>query len=126
MLSASNWIQLALSAPIIAIITVVIKGLFDSRAGRNTNKVSEQEANTHEFTAIINGFKESLKAVSDRVEDQNEQIQELQTKVKSLEETKAELESERQMYLSHIAMLETMIPNPPGPPIRPIPRKKTK
>jgi predicted RNase H-like nuclease (RuvC/YqgF family) len=125
-MSASNWIQLALSAPVIAIITVVIKGFFDSRARTGHNKVSEQEANTHEFTAIINGFKDSLKAVNDRVDDQNEQIKELQDKVHALEDTNAELTSEREMYLRHIATLEALVPNPPGPPTRPTPRKKAK
>jgi len=110
---SNDFLGLILGAPVLVFLGVVVKVVFDRITSKGTQKVSEKEANTNEFTAIIDGFERSLKAVNERVDDLVIENTGLKERVDGLEETNDSL-------LAHVAVLESLVPTPPGPPTRPL------
>lgn len=97
--------------------------------------VSERDAQTHEMTAIFEGFTLSLAAVSQRAQNAETSAAAAHDRATKAEE-KAEasekradeqdkridqVQRERSILVDHIIALEKMVPNPPGPPTRPLP-----
>lgn len=123
-----------LAAPFFVLIGVVITGIIQRLRDKGTQgvaeagvSVSETEAETHQFQAIIEGFRESLKAVSDRATTAETKATAAETKATEAEEKAnnlsrrvRSLEDERHQAITHVLLLEALIPYPPGPPERPL------
>lgn len=122
-----------LAAPFLVLIGVVINGIIQRLNGKGTQgvaeagvAVSETEAETHQFQAIIDGFSKSLDAVSKRAESAEkkaaaaeEKADAAELKANELSQRVRSLEDERHDAITHVLLLEAMIPYPPGPPARP-------
>lgn len=123
-----------LAAPFFILIGVVITGIVQRLRDKGTQKVaeggvsvSETEAETHQFQAIIDGFTKSLEVVSARAESAEKKATAAESKATEAEDKANELsqrvrslENERHDAISHVLLLEAMIPYPPGPPTRPL------
>lgn len=133
-------IPLWLSAPILVLVGVVITGIVQfltqkwrNRVEHRQTAVSETEAQTHQFQAIIDGFTQSLAAVNSRATTAEAEAKAARTEASSaqvegrrandraalLEGRVDQLEDERTKMINHIIDLEALIPSPPGPPPRP-------
>lgn len=124
---------IALAAPFFVLVGVVVTGIVQRLNGKHTANVaeagvavSETEAETHQFQAIIDGFEKSLKAVSERAESAEKKANAAETKADAAEQKANELsqrvrslEDERHDAITHVLLLEALIPYPPGPPARP-------
>jgi hypothetical protein len=129
-----------LASPFLVFIGVVISAIVQRLRDKDARgvseagvSVSETEAETHQFQAIIEGFSKTLEAVSKRAESAeskaasaeakadaaDEKANEAETKANELSRRVRSLEDERNSSVSHIIMLESLIPYPPGPPERP-------
>ena len=130
-----------LAAPFFVLIGVVLNGIIQRLRDKGTISVSEAgvavsetEAETHQFQAIIDGFTKSLDAVSKRAESAEtkaaaaeekadaaeSKAEDAETKANELSRRVRSLEDDRHAAISHIVMLESLIPYPPGPPERPL------
>lgn len=123
-----------LAAPFFVLIGVVITGIIQRLRDKGTQgvaeagvAVSETEAETHQFQAIIDGFTKSLDAVEKRAVSAETKAVAAETKAGSAEEKANKLsrrvrslEDERHQAITHVLLLEALIPYPPGPPQRPI------
>jgi outer membrane murein-binding lipoprotein Lpp len=114
----SNW-ALVLVAPFLVLVGVIVKGVIDwisarlnSKTGEHAVRVSEREAQTHEFEAIVEGFVASLNVTREQAARAEDRVMRLESRV-------TVLEGDKSAMLDHISLLESMIPNPPGPPKRP-------
>lgn len=114
------------AAPVLILIGVIVKGIWDfvgqRMATRVSNKqvtVSETEAQTHQFQAIIDGFTQSLAAVNQRATTAEDQSARANNRADSLENRVDQLEDERVLIIDHLNAVEALVPHPPGPPPRP-------
>lgn len=112
-----------LLAPLLIFAGVVVKGLWDffaaklqSRVGTKQVAVSEKEANTHQFQAIVEGFTHSLAAVREEAERANSRADTLEGRLDTVERERAQEHNE---IIQHLSQIEALVPNPPGPPPRP-------
>lgn len=124
---------LFLAAPFLVLIGVVTTAIVQRLNGKGTQNiaqagvaVSETEAETHQFQAIIDGFEKSLKVVSERAESAEKKADaaevkagEAERKANELSQRVRSLEDERHDAITHVLLLEALIPYPPGPPARP-------
>jgi len=131
---------LVLAAPFFVFLGVVSTGIVqrlrDKGQQKTTEKsvaISETEAETHQFQAIIEGFERSLAAVSGRAEtaeakanaaeikasEANAKAEAAEEKANKLSRRVRSLEDERHEAITHVLLLEALIPYPPGPPERP-------
>lgn len=126
-----------LALPFFTVIGVLIKSLWDWLTARMTNRVStkqvqisETEANTRQFQAIVEGFTQSLAAVSARAQSAEERAGKAEASSKlandraetlegRLDDVEREREHERAELINHLNKVELLVPNPPGPPPRP-------
>lgn len=122
-----------LAAPFLVLIGVVTTAVVQRLNGKSTHNVaqagvavSETEAETHQFQAIIDGFTQSLAAVSKRAESAESQseiakatAEAAESKANELSQRVRSLEDERHDAITHVLLLEALIPYPPGPPSRP-------
>lgn len=125
---------IALAAPFFVLIGVVITGIIQRLRDKGTQgvaeagvAVSETEADTHQFQAIIDGFERSLKVVESRAVAAEAKATSAETKAEGAEEKANKLsrrvrslEDERHQAITHVLLLEALIPYPPGPPERPL------
>lgn len=132
---------LFISSPFLILIGVIINGVVQRKNAQGqeqtANKgvgVSEKEADTHQFQAIVDGFKVSLEAVERRASSAEDRAKEAGSKADDADakagiaEDKANklsrrvrsLEDERHEAIMHVLLLEALIPYPPGPPARPL------
>lgn len=123
-----------LAAPFLVFLGVISTGIFQrardkgqQKTSEKTVAVSETEAETHQFQAIVDGFERSLKVVSERAEkaEQKADAAELKAdgaeqKANKLSHRVRSLEDERHQAITHVLLLEALIPYPPGPPERPL------
>lgn len=133
MQQAASEIPLWLSAPILVLAGVVITGIIQfftqkwrNRVEHRQTAVSETEAQTHQFQAIIDGFTASLAAVNARATLAEAEAKEGRVEAKRandradlVESRLNKLEDERSAIIAHVLTLEQGYPNPPGPPPRP-------
>lgn len=131
----------AILTPILSIIGTIITVRRMRRADKAaqetaiaTVKVSEQNAHTQEVEMIISGFTGSLTAVNAELKRTQDAYGALSEKYGVLGEKYDKLERqydqlltevridrrERQEMVDHIQVLEEQVPNPPGPPTRPV------
>lgn len=135
---------IGLASPFLVLIGVLAKVGADWLAQKWSNKnkskelvvsekladISEQEAQTHQIQAIFEGFNSSLAVVSKRATDAENALSEfrerseqavakLTERVEKLEKEREEYLEERDLMVRHIVDLETLVPSPPGPPVRP-------
>lgn len=132
---------LFISTPFLVLIGVIINGIVQRKNAKGLQQtadkgvgVSEKEADTHQFQAIVDGFKVSLEAVERRASSAEERAKEAANKADDADakagvaEDKANklsrrvrsLEDERHQAITHVLLLEALIPYPPGPPARPL------
>ena len=128
-----------LASPFLVLLGVLVKAIFDRYSSSESNKVSmkeaeitEMEAETHQFTAVIDGFSKALEAVNKRAADAEAAAKEAKAEAKEAKEESdglaarvKTLEDERQDAIMHVGKLEGMVPNPPGPPDRPVWMRKS-
>ena len=131
---------LFISSPFLILIGVIINGIVQRKNAKGQQQtadkgvgVSEKEADTHQFQAIVDGFKVSLEAVErrassaeSRAKEAGDKADEADTKAGAAEDKANKLsrrvrslEDERHEAIMHVLLLEAMIPFPPGPPERP-------
>lgn len=77
-----------------------------------TISVQAQEADTHAFTAILNGYDGIIESVKSELSTAKEELQRVSDRLDTVERDNFALSR-------HLDLLESMIPNPPGPPPRP-------
>lgn len=129
-----NWgIIATVLGPISAILAVFIS---DRRSKQNTTAtvtVQGQEAKTHEFVAITQGFSElreqleedrrSLREDVQRLEEDRgtlrEDVKTLTDRMEVVEEDNRLLLAENTAIMEHLTIVEALVPNPPGAPPRP-------
>lgn len=123
-----------LASPFFVLIGVAITAFVQRMNARGSQKVaeagvnvSETEADTHQFQVIIEGFSKSLEVVSKRAETAETKADEAKEKADAAEEKANKLsrrvrslENQRTDAIEHVLILESLIPDPPGPPARPI------
>lgn len=128
-----SWIS-ALAVPFFVLLGVIAKGGYDWASARLNSRVqdkqvlvSEKEAETHQWQAIVDGFTASLAAVNTRAESAEREAKDAKTesaastiKISAMETRVNALEHERLEMLNHIIALEHLVPYPPGPPARPV------
>jgi len=94
-----------------------------ARKDKSDNSVNKQEANTHEFDAMRQGFVDQMaelrKQLSDARDEAREDREEAARKHTELADRVHTLETERHEILQHVKLLENLIPDPPGVPMRP-------
>lgn len=112
-----------LSLPFFGALGVIAKIIWDAVRDRNVHKValsqvnvSEKDANTRQFEAIVEGFTQSLTAARTEAERANTRAGALETRLDNLERERA---VEHIQIVEHLTKLEMLVPNPPGPPPRP-------
>lgn len=124
---------LFLAAPFFVLLGVVITGIVQRLRDKGSQgvaeagvAVSETEAETHQFQAIIDGFEKSLKAVSERAASAESKAEKADTKAGEAEDKANKLsrrvralEDQQHDAIDHVILLESMIAYPPGPPARP-------
>lgn len=122
-----------LSLPFFATVGVFCKVAWDAIASKRSHKVStqqvsisEKEANTHQFQAIVEGFTQSMAVISNRAtvaeaqaQKATEQAERANNRAEALENRLDVMERERTDIIAHLGVVELMVPNPPGPPPRP-------
>lgn len=95
-----------------------------NRSNAKQSRVSEREANTHEMDMILDGFKEGMSELRTELAEQKKrsegQIEKLEKRVARLETENGALINQNTEQHNHIVALESLIPNPPGVPLRPI------
>lgn len=118
---------LALASPFFLLLGVIITGIIQRKRDKGQQQVaeggvsvSEKEADTHQFQAIIEGFEKSLKVVSDRATSAEAKADAAEEKADILSHRVRSLEDERHQAMTHLLLLEALIPYPPGPPERPL------
>ena len=106
--------------PLVAIISSIIAAKVARKNSVEGSNISRRQADTNEFSAMTEGFTESFRQM-------HLQIQELKGRVDLLEREKDELAAklhdstiERSELLEHLRAVEALVPNPPGPPMRPV------
>lgn len=128
-----NWVNI-LAVPFFVLLGVIAKGIYDTAAAKMSSKVqskqvqvSEKEAETHQWQAIVDGFTASLAAVNVRAEGAEREARDAKAeaavssgKINLLDQRVNALEGERREMLNHIIALEHLVPYPPGPPKRPV------
>lgn len=77
-----------------------------------TVSVQAQEADTHEFTGILAGYKDLLVEVKNKLAQAEAELTKVNERLNSLE-------TDNRILSSHLDILEAGWPNPPGPPPRP-------
>jgi len=113
-MDSQTWIQIG-TVCLVPLTGVVVAIIADRRSKNTTTQtvaVSEQEADTHQFAALTEGFVEQLRILKEDVAEQRGLVKSLTERVETLESQKLEM-------LAHILALEVLVPNPPGPPKRP-------
>lgn len=125
---------IALAAPFFVLIGVIISGIIQRLRDKGTQgvaeagvAVSETEAETRQFQAIIDGFTKSLEVVEKRAVSAETKATAAEAKADSAEgkanklsRRVRSLEDERHQAITHVLLLEALIPYPPGPPERPL------
>lgn len=81
--------------------------------------IREQEAETHYFAAITEGFVEQLRLVNNQYDRLSARYTDLEAKHTALEARFTEIDKQRAELLKHVEALEALVPTPPGPPPRP-------
>lgn len=128
-----NWANI-LAVPFFVLLGVIVKGIYDWVVARMNNRVqnkqvqvSEKEAETHQWQAIVDGFTASLAAVNVRAENAEREAKDAKAeaatstgKIALLDSRVGVLETEKREMLNHIIALEHLVPYPPGPPKRPV------
>lgn len=123
-----------IATPVGGVLGAILKGIYDRRNTRDHKVVATQTGHTQEMevafeglTANLNSLQEQLKEMRGDVrvakEDARRTSDDLyttRTDLRRLESEVADLRVERAAFLIHIGTLESLIPNPPGPPARPI------
>lgn len=112
---------------VLALIAVPLSGVLGAwltgRASRKntsaTVHVSQQEADTHEFTELTNAYDRLLNRSEVQYKSLDSQYQALRESHASLVEDVKGLRSLYDKVISHVIVLESLVPNPPGPPARP-------
>ena len=106
--------------PLVAIVSSLIAARVTRRNSVEGANISRRQADTNEFSAMTEGFTESFRQM-------HLQIQELKGRVDALEIEKDALAAklhestiERAELLEHLRAVESLVPNPPGPPERPV------
>lgn len=106
--------------PLVAVVSSLIAANVAKKNGTEGARISRRQADTNEFSAMTEGFTESFRQM-------HLQIQELKGRVDALEIEKDELAAklhestiERAELLEHLRAVEALVPNPPGPPERPV------
>lgn len=106
--------------PTVAIVSSLIAARVSKKNGVEGANLGKREAQTHEFSALTEGFTESFRQM-------HLQIEELRGRIDTLEHEKDKLAAElhestleRAELLQHLLAVEALVPNPPGPPTRPV------
>lgn len=127
------WLLMAIM-PITSVLTLIVKGLFDRRSGRTQEKVAETGARVSEMDVAFDGLTVNINAMADQLKEVRAELRdtkadarrtqdELNTTrsdLRRLETQVTDLRVERLHFIQHITLLEGLVPNPPGPPSRPL------
>lgn len=114
------WGQLiALASPGLGFLGVYVTSKRTSKDSAEATNVSETEAETNQFSALTEGFVEQLRILKEDLNEQRELRKSDRTEINNLTARVEANERREQEYLNHIGHLESLIPNPPGPPVRP-------
>jgi hypothetical protein len=121
-----DWLSLLLSAPLLVLLGTIIKIVYDrikNKEELGTKKkaveVSETEAETHAFQAIIEAMQMNMNALTNRTAIAERRADAIEKKADAALERVSTLENEKHEMVDHIVALEHLVPNPPGPPARP-------
>jgi hypothetical protein len=110
---------LGLGAVVVSIFGLLRQGKRD----KADSSVGKQEATTHEFDAMRQGFVDSMADLREQLKEQKEEArldrEEAKRKHDELAQRVATLETEKYEMLNHVKILEKLVPDPPGVPIRP-------
>ena len=106
--------------PLVAVFSSLIAAKVSRKNAVEGVHLTRRQADTNEFSAMTEGFTESFRQM-------HLQIQELKNRLDALEKEKDELVAklhestiERSELLEHLRAVEALVPNPPGPPMRPV------
>ena len=106
--------------PLVAVFSSLIAAKVSRKNAVEGVQLTRRQADTNEFSAMTEGFTESFRQM-------HLQIQELKNRLDTLEKEKDELVAklhestiERSELLEHLRAVEALVPNPPGPPMRPV------
>lgn len=108
-----------LATPALGVLGVYVASRFTSKNSTRATKVSETEAETNQFSALTEGFVEQLRALREDLKEQRELRDTDRLEISKLTDRVQANEEREQRYLEHILLLEGLVPNPPGPPVRP-------
>lgn len=123
----------AFLTPVLAFVSGILAVLVmrnrDKRAAGTADRqveVSEKDSHTKEVEMIFSGFTSTLKSQGEQLarltQEQKESSQkydDLYEKYETLCEENREFRTQRDEMIEHIIDLERLVPNPPGPPLRP-------
>lgn len=115
-----DWLPGIITVLLSGVVTLIVLKVNTKTAKETTSatiSVQAQEADTHEFTAIIAGYKGSLEEVKSELATARSELHALKGRLDYLE-------IDNNTLITHLELLERMVPNPPGPPPRPLFRRR--
>lgn len=129
----SAWLVVAIM-PVTSVITLIIQNLFarrknktDAQVQLGNARVSEMDVAFDGLTSNINSMSEQLKELRGELRDAKadarrtqDELNTTRSDLRRLETQVSDLRVERLHFLSHISLLESLVPSPPGPPTRPV------
>lgn len=126
------WLILAIM-PITSVLTLVINHLFSRRKTKSevdvakiTSRTGEMDVAFDGLTANINSMADQLKELRGELRDTKADARRTQDELnltrsdlRKLEGVVSDFRVERALFIAHVALLESLVPSPPGPPPRP-------
>ena len=116
--------MLALAAlflgPLVAIVSSIIAAKVSRKNGVEGANLGRREADTNEFSAMTEGFTESFRQMHLQIQDLKGRVGNLEVEKAAMAEKLHESTIERSELLEHLRAVEALVPNPPGPPERPV------
>lgn len=105
--------------PTVAIASSLIAARVSKRNTVEGTNLGKREAQTHEFSALTEGFTESFRQMQLQIQELRGRVDTIEEERDTLAEKLHESTLERAELLQHLLAVEALVPDPPGAPVRP-------
>lgn len=114
-------------AALLSVAGIVVNLIISKRNAKTADGavgVSQQNADTTEFSALVEGFKTSLSVTQQLLKDvQAKATEDREKSAEDIRKLSQRIDAQNRRedaILAHMTIIENLIPFPPGPPKRPI------
>lgn len=116
--------SIAAAVTIVGVIVNVIISKRNTRTADSAVGVQQQQADTTEFSAIVEGFKLSLAETRQSLNDvRTKATEDRERSAEDIRKLSQRIDAQNRRedsILAHMTVIENLIPFPPGPPQRPV------